>query len=244
MGAVAGNVKVLNRENGLTRLQALEYIEGLAMVRRAQSLFRAVGIVPGPAGLFRKRALMQVRGYDRDTFAEDCDLTLKLLIGGWHVSYEPAAVAWVESPSGLLDLIKQRYRWVRGILQAIRKHRRELIRARHAEINLVVLWPMLFESVVWPVSTVLGSLFFIYVAAYYGMAVYLLYWWLQLTLLDVVAAIYCIVLEDEDVSLLAYAPLFRVSYLLTLDVAKVLAAVEEFLGRKMTWGKLVRQGKL
>jgi poly-beta-1,6-N-acetyl-D-glucosamine synthase len=244
MGAVAGNVKVLNRENALTRLQALEYVEGLAMMRRAQSLFHVVSIVPGPAGLFRKSALMQVHGYDSDTFAEDCDVTLKLLLLGWHVGYEPGAVAWVESPCSLLDLIKQRYRWVRGILQAVRKYRGALIAPRNSGVNFFVLWYMLFESVVWPASTVLGSLFFIYIAAHYGLAIFLLYWWLQLTLLDVVAAIYCVVLEDEDLSLLVYAPLFRIFYVLTLDVAKMLATVEELLGLEMTWGKLERQGKL
>jgi biofilm PGA synthesis N-glycosyltransferase PgaC len=244
VGAVAGNVKVLNRENMLTRLQALEYIEGLAMVRKAQSFFHTVSIVPGPAGLFRKCALMQVRGYDRDTYAEDCDITLKLLMQGWHVSYEPSAIAWVETPSGMLDLIKQRYRWSRGILQAIRKYRGALLHPRKSGVNCFVLWHMAFESIVWPVTTVLGSLFFIHIALQYGLAVYLLYWWLQLTLLDIVAATYCVVLEDEDVSLLAYAPLFRIFYLLTLDVAKVLATVEELQGSSMTWGKLERQGKL
>ncbi|MEN3363419.1 MAG: poly-beta,6-N-acetyl-D-glucosamine synthase [Burkholderiales bacterium] len=244
VGAVAGNVKVLNRENILTRLQALEYIEGLAMVRKAQSFFHTVSIVPGPAGLFRKSALMQVRGYDRDTYAEDCDTTFKLLLQGWQVSYEPSAIAWVETPSGMLDLIKQRYRWSRGILQAIRKYRGALLHPRESGVNCFVLWHMVFESIVWPVTTVLGSLFFIHIALQYGLAVYLLYWWLQLTLLDMVAATYCVVLEDEDVSLLAYAPLFRIFYLLTLDVAKVLATVEELQGSSMTWGKLERQGKL
>jgi cellulose synthase/poly-beta-1,6-N-acetylglucosamine synthase-like glycosyltransferase len=41
VGAVAGNVKVLNRENMLTNIQALEYVEGLAMARKAQSFVRA-----------------------------------------------------------------------------------------------------------------------------------------------------------------------------------------------------------
>jgi cellulose synthase/poly-beta-1,6-N-acetylglucosamine synthase-like glycosyltransferase len=46
IGAVAGNVKVLNRKRFLTDLQALEYIEGLNMARSAQSFIRAVNIIP------------------------------------------------------------------------------------------------------------------------------------------------------------------------------------------------------
>jgi poly-beta-1,6 N-acetyl-D-glucosamine synthase len=244
VGAVAGNVKVINRENALTRLQALEYIEGLALVRKAQSLFSTVSIVPGPAGMFRKKALMQVRGYDCDTFAEDCDTTLKLLLQGWHISYEPSAIAWVETPSRMLDLIKQRYRWTRGILQAVRKYRATLLQPRKGGVNFFILWYMVFESVLWPISNVAGNLFFAYIGFHHGLAVYLLYWWLQLTLLDIVAAVYCVVVEEEDMSLLAYAPLFRIFYLLVLDVAKVFAAFEELRGVSMTWGKLEREGKL
>jgi cellulose synthase/poly-beta-1,6-N-acetylglucosamine synthase-like glycosyltransferase len=121
VGAVAGNVKVLNRENIWSNIQALEYVEGLAMARKAQSFMRVVNIIPGPLGMFRKSVLQQVGGYDPDTFAEDCDLTLKILMRGWHIAYEPTAIAWVETPSRLLDLLKQRYRWTRGILQATRK---------------------------------------------------------------------------------------------------------------------------
>lgn len=244
VGAVAGNVKVLNRENTLTRLQALEYVEGLALVRKAQSYFRLVGIIPGPAGMFRKRALMQVHGYDGDTYAEDCDLTLKLLAQGWHVQYEAAAIAYVETPSKPLDLIKQRYRWTRGLLQAIAKHRISLLRPHKAGVHFVMLAYMLFESVLWPISNVLGHIFFVYIGFEYGLALYLLYWWIQLTLLDMVAAVYCIVVEDEDISLLAYAPLFRLCYLLALDVSRVAAAFEELRGVRMNWGKLEREGKL
>ena len=42
-----------------------------------------------------------------DTLAEDCDLTLKMLMRGWQIAYEPTAIAWVETPSRLLDLLKQ-----------------------------------------------------------------------------------------------------------------------------------------
>ena len=79
----------------------------VAMARKAQSFMRSVNIIPGPLGVFRKSVLQEVGGYDHDTFAEDCDLTLKLLMRGWHIAYEPSAVALVETPSRLLDLLKQ-----------------------------------------------------------------------------------------------------------------------------------------
>lgn len=244
IGAVAGNVKVINRENIWTNIQSLEYVEGLAMARKAQSFIRSVIIIPGPIGVFRKSVLQQVGGYDHDTFAEDCDLTLKLLMRGWHIAYEPNAIAWVETPSRLLDLIKQRYRWTRGILQAISKHSAALWQPRKAGINCFILWYMLFEGIVWPFSTLFGNLFFVYVGLEYGLASLLFYWWLQLTVLDMVSAAYCVVIEEEDPSLIFYAVLFRLFYINITDISKVFASIEQWRGKAMTWGKLEREGKL
>ncbi len=244
VGAVAGNVKVINRENVWTNIQALEYVEGLAMARKAQSFMRVVNIIPGPLGMFRKSVLQQVGGYDHDTFAEDCDLTLKILMRGWHIAYEPTAIAWVESPSRLLDLLKQRYRWTRGILQATEKHSHALWQPRKAGINCFILWYMLFEGILWPFSTVMGNLFFVYLGLQYGLATLLFYWWLQLTVLDVVAAAYCVVVEEEEPSLIIYAVMFRLFYINIIDVSKVFATIEEWRGTAMTWGKLEREGKL
>jgi poly-beta-1,6 N-acetyl-D-glucosamine synthase len=244
VGAVAGNVKVLNRENVWSNIQALEYVEGLAMARKAQSFMRVVNIIPGPLGMFRKSVLKQVGGYDHDTFAEDCDLTLKILMRGWHIAYEPTAIAWVETPSRLLDLLKQRYRWTRGILQATRKHSHAMFQPRKAGVNFYILWYMMFEGIIWPFSTVLGNVFFVYVGLQYGLAVLLLYWWLQLTVLDVVAAAYCVIIEEEDPSLVIYAIMFRLFYINIIDIAKVFATIEEWRGNAMTWGKLDREGKL
>ncbi|MEA2336320.1 MAG: poly-beta,6-N-acetyl-D-glucosamine synthase, partial [Thermoanaerobaculia bacterium] len=71
VGAVAGNVKVINRHNIWTKLQALEYIEGLNIVRKAQAFWRSVNVIPGPIGIFRRQAIEATGGYDSDTFAED-----------------------------------------------------------------------------------------------------------------------------------------------------------------------------
>jgi cellulose synthase/poly-beta-1,6-N-acetylglucosamine synthase-like glycosyltransferase len=245
VGGVAGNVRILNRENFLTKTQALEYIEGLAMVRKAQSFVRTVNIIPGPCAMFRKSVVRSLGGYDMDTFAEDCDITLKLVVGGWHIAYEPLAVAWVETPSRMIDLLKQRYRWTRGILQAMRKHRYVFKHPlKSGFLTSMTLWYMFFEGILWPISNILGNVFFAYVGLKFGVVSFVVFWWLQLTLLDVIAASYCVIIEKEDPRLILYAPLFRIYYMSIIDVAKVLATIEELKGTRMTWGKLEREGKL
>ena len=244
VGAVAGNVKVVNRSNLWTRLQALEYIEGLNLARRAQGLLHAVNIVPGPIGVFRREALAGAGGYDTDTYAEDADLTLKLLTGGWRIVYEDRAIAWTEAPESLGDLLKQRYRWTRGILQALRKRSHRLAAPRGDPIVWLSLLAMLFEAIIWPVANVLGNTVFAVAALATGAAGGVWFWWLLLLMLDVAAAAHTIGMEEEDLGLVPYALAYRLFFVSTIDVAKLLATIEEFLDVGMTWGKLERAGRL
>ena len=163
-------------------------------------------------------------------------------MNGYHVVYEPKAIAWVETPSSLNNLLKQRYRWTRGILQAASKHGWALWKPRQAGINFFILWYMLFEAIIWPFSNILSAMFFVYVSVQYGLITLVFFWWLQLTLLDMIAAAYCCLVDDEDPSIIPYAFLFRLVYINIIDVAKVLATLEEWWGRDMTWGKLEREG--
>jgi biofilm PGA synthesis N-glycosyltransferase PgaC len=244
VGAVAGNVKVINRHNIWTKLQALEYIEGLNIVRNAQAFFRTVNVIPGPIGIFRRQVLETTGGYESDTFAEDFDMTVKVLADGWKIEYEPKAIAYTEAPEDLLDIIKQRYRWSRGILQALRKQKRLLLRGGSGASTGISLWYMLFEGLAWPAMNIFSNLFFIWIALIYGMTKLLVLWWLMLTVLDLLIAVHAILMEKEDLSLAFYSLFYRIFYVLIIDVTKVFATLEELLGLDMSWGKLARKGRI
>jgi len=241
VGAVAGNVKVENRKRILTDLQALEYVEGLNMPRSAQGFIKMVNIIPGPIGIFRKSALRDAGYYSSDTFAEDADITLKILEKGWKINYEPNAMAFTEAPVKLHQLLKQRYRWTRGILQAIRKHKKHILNPTINFNNTLILWSMFYEALLWPAMNIFANLFFI-VAAFYGMSSLVFFWWVGIMLLDMMAAIYCIAAEREEFRLVPYSIFYRLIFILLIDITKAMATVEEFLGISMTWGKLERSG--
>ncbi|MCH7772151.1 MAG: glycosyltransferase, partial [Bacteroidetes bacterium] len=242
IGAVAGNVKVLNRGNFLTDLQALEYVEGLNLARSAQSFMKLVNIIPGPIGIFRKKAIENAGYYDSDTFAEDADLTLRILAAGWKIYYEPKSISYTEAPATLQQLLKQRYRWTRGILQSIRKHKKLLVNPTINFGNTFILWMMLFEALIWPVMNLAANAFFIFAALAFGFTSLIFFWWASLALLDLMTAIYSVAAEKEEFRLVAYAVIYRMVFILIVDVCKVMSTVEEFLGIKMQWGKLERVG--
>jgi cellulose synthase/poly-beta-1,6-N-acetylglucosamine synthase-like glycosyltransferase len=240
VGAVAGNVKVENRSHLITQLQALEYIEGLNMPRRAQGFIAAVNIVPGPVGLFRREALEEVGCYDTDTFAEDADLTLKLVGAGWKVVYEDTAVAWTEAPESWRDLVQQRYRWTRGILQSLKKRKAMFLRPFPDFPLWLSAAEMAFEAIAWPILNVYAHLFFALVAVLFGAGELLLYWWILLTLLDLVAALLTVSMERESLVLIPFALIYRFFFILFLDVVKTFAALEELFNLGMGWEKVQR----
>jgi cellulose synthase/poly-beta-1,6-N-acetylglucosamine synthase-like glycosyltransferase len=123
IGAVAGNAKVGNRVNLWTRWQALEYITSQNFERRALDLFDVVMVVPGAIGAWRTAAVKAGDGYHTNTVAEDADLTMNILEQGYSVIYEDQALAFTEAPVNADGLMRQRFRWSFGILQAIWKHR-------------------------------------------------------------------------------------------------------------------------
>jgi len=244
ISAVAGSVLISNQNNIITKLQALEYVEGLNMVRNGQALLRLVNIIPGPIGMFRKKDLFEVGLYDDDTFAEDCDVTLKLIAHGKKIDFEPDAVALTEAPEHLLDLIKQRYRWTRGILQAIRKHRGALFGFRRNKAFTITLWYMLFETALWPVVDIWVNLFIVYLSITSGVSILIVFWWMLFTILDMAGAMYCVLVTNERLGLVYYAFLYRIFFIPVVNIAKFLAALEEWLHIKMEWGKLERKGRI
>jgi cellulose synthase/poly-beta-1,6-N-acetylglucosamine synthase-like glycosyltransferase/peptidoglycan/xylan/chitin deacetylase (PgdA/CDA1 family) len=128
IGAVAGNAKVGNRVNLWTRWQALEYITSQNFERRALDLFNVVTVVPGAIGAWRTAPVRAAGGYPLNTVAEDADLTMNLLEQKFKVVYEDRALAFTEAPIDASGLMRQRFRWSFGILQAIWKHRAAFVR--------------------------------------------------------------------------------------------------------------------
>jgi len=244
IAAVAGSVYVSNQNNIWTKLQALEYIEGLNMVRNGQAFLKMVNIIPGPIGMFRKTALYKVGLYDNDTFAEDCDVTLKLISGGYKVDFESDAVAYTEAPENLLDLIKQRYRWTRGILQAIKKHKWMMVRPTFNPAAFMTMWYMLFEAVLWPFMDVWANIFVLYTAIVSGFTILIVYWWSMFTIIDVAGALFCILVTGEKLSLVWYAIFYRLFFIQIINLAKIFSTFEEWFNLKMSWGKLERKGHL
>lgn len=147
VGAVAGNPKVGNRCNLITRVQALEYVVVDSVERQALEGSNAITCITGALGAYRRALLLELGGYVADTLAEDTDMTLRILAGGARIAYEEDALAWTEAPETLRDFMKQRFRWMFGTVQAAIKHRSSLFDLQRGSFGLVAMPNLLLLQV-------------------------------------------------------------------------------------------------
>ena len=160
IGAMAGNAKVGNRVNLWTRWQALEYITSQNFERRALDLFHVVTVVPGAIGAWRTAPVKAAGGYPLNTVAEDADLTMNLLEQGFKVDYEDRSLAFTEAPIDAKGLMRQRFRWSFGTLQAIWKHRAAFV--RNKAMGLFALPNILIFQMFLPLVSPFIDMMFLY----------------------------------------------------------------------------------
>ena len=161
IGAVAGNVKVGNEVNLLTRWQSIEYITSQNFDRKAFSYINAITVVPGAIGAFRKKAIEAAGGFTTDTFAEDCDLTIRILRCGYIIRNENNAIALTEAPETVKMFLKQRFRWTFGVMQAFWKNRDALFNSDYKYLGWVALPNILIFQVLIPMLAPFADVFMI-----------------------------------------------------------------------------------
>jgi cellulose synthase/poly-beta-1,6-N-acetylglucosamine synthase-like glycosyltransferase/peptidoglycan/xylan/chitin deacetylase (PgdA/CDA1 family)/spore germination protein YaaH len=162
LGAVAGNAKVGNRINIVTRWQALEYITSQNMDRRAFASLNCITVVPGAVGAWRRDLIEQAGSFQSDTLAEDQDLTLSIRRMGYTIGYEENAIAWTEAPDQLRALARQRFRWAFGTLQCMRKHLDALLRPRYRALGMIALPNVWIFQILFPLISPVMDLMLLY----------------------------------------------------------------------------------
>jgi cellulose synthase/poly-beta-1,6-N-acetylglucosamine synthase-like glycosyltransferase len=163
IGAIAGNAKVGNRVNIVTRWQALEYITSQNMDRRAFASLNCITVVPGAVGAWRRALLQEVGGFPGDTLAEDQDLTLAIRRLGYKIGYEETAIAWTEAPDRLRTLARQRFRWAYGTLQCMWKHLDALFRPRYGTLGFIAMPNVWIFQILFALISPVMDLMLIYV---------------------------------------------------------------------------------
>lgn len=141
--ATAGTVLVRNsRHNLLTRLQEWDYFQGIAVVKRIQSLFQGTLVAQGAFSIYERTALREIGGWE-NTVGEDIVLTWALIDREYRVGYAENAFAFTNVPTTLGAYYRQRRRWARGLIEAFKRFPQVLVRPR---LNL----PFIYLNLLFP----------------------------------------------------------------------------------------------
>jgi cellulose synthase/poly-beta-1,6-N-acetylglucosamine synthase-like glycosyltransferase len=161
--AVGGNIRPLNGSrvqlghlikaevprNLIARMQVLEYLRTFLASRPAWSDMEALPLVSGAFGVWKRSAVIAVGGFSSGHMGEDMDLTMRLhrhhIEHGipYRIVYEPSAVIWTEVPETLRVLRRQRIRWHRGLMTAVRDFMPMTFNPRYGRVGMVT-WAAMF----------------------------------------------------------------------------------------------------
>ena len=254
-GAVAGNAKVGNRVNLVTRWQALEYITSQNMDRRAFASLNCITVVPGAVGAWRKDLLVEAGGFPADTLAEDQDLTLGIRRLGYKIGYEEAAIAWTEAPHDLRSLAKQRFRWSYGTLQCMWKHGDALFRPRYGALGFIAMPNVWIFQILFPLISPVMDLMLLYTLIALGFDRWqqptgysstnlqqVLFYYALFLAIDWLSAGFAFLLERrERWSLLWWLFLQRFCYRQVMYYVMIKSVAMAIRGPIVGWGKLERK---
>ena len=105
------------KDNFIVALQQLEYSQGLAIDRCAQSLGNCVLVVPGAIGIYEADLLRDIlTEVNIRSVTEDSEITLEMHKRGAKVGYLNTARSDTHAPKVLSSLWQQRLRWISGWL--------------------------------------------------------------------------------------------------------------------------------
>ncbi|HVZ97912.1 MAG TPA: glycosyltransferase [Chitinophagaceae bacterium] len=250
VAAVAGNVKVGNPVNMLTKWQSIEYVTSQNFDRRAFDLLNCITVIPGAIGAFRKDAILIAGGFTTDTLAEDCDLTMRLLRQNYIVKNCISAISYTEAPETFRQFLKQRFRWSFGVMQCFWKHRDTLFNPRYKNFGMIAMPNILIYQMILPILAPLADLILVLsiIAASLGVVVasvpHILFYYIIFTLVDMAGAALAFAFEKENYLKLIWMFPQRLIYRQLMYYILIKSFNKAIKGELQGWGALKRTGSV
>jgi cellulose synthase/poly-beta-1,6-N-acetylglucosamine synthase-like glycosyltransferase len=203
-------------------------------------------------GAWRTDLLRNSGGFSGDTVAEDTDLTLTIRRNGWKILYDEDAIGRTEVPETVNALVRQRFRWTFGTLQAVWKHRDTAGNPRYGTLGWIAIPNIFLFQIILPLVSPVIDLLFLLSLALWGLAQLQIarlpqLWTSQdversliffalFMLIDLFTCVVAFALEkSEDWTLLAPLILQRFYYRQMMYVVLFSALKEAVKGRPVGW---------
>jgi len=243
IGAVTGNVKVDNRSNLIEKIQVPDYNVSMNLARGVLSLYGTMPIISGAFGAFRKSAIVEknVSIFTDDTMTEDFDVTVKLLKKGYITSYEKDAIAYTEVPKKIMDLVNQRYRWLRGFIQVYFKHKDYFLGAAFDYSYNIAFFLLMNNNMIVPIIIIINLIAIVptILIGNTDLVIFLI----SLGLFNITMfSLLTLRLSGEKISYGMYAPVLMVLFLWITSYIFLKSVIDQILHKEKAWKKIPRIG--
>lgn len=160
-----GILKELRLPNSIVpMIQVVEYIRAFLLGRMAWGEINGLMLVSGAFGMYPRKRVLEVGGFDPKTVGEDLELCIRLrthmenLKLAYKVVYLPETLCWTEGPPDYNILVKQRDRWARGLWETMSLHRKLFLNPKYRYMGVLYYPYWLFFEFGAPLVEVLGIL--------------------------------------------------------------------------------------
>lgn len=260
-GCVIRNGRVVDVRLPQSRValyQVVEYLRGFLVGRLAFSSINNLLIISGAFGVFRKKEVMEVGGYNVNTVGEDMELVVRLQRYIYEKGlkskalFVPDPVCWTEAPETLQILRRQRSRWHRGLMETMWIHKGVFFRPKYGVLGSFSMPFFLIVELLGPTIEFLGYIF-LFIGYYLGVInlPYIFLFTIVSVLFGIFLSLSAILLEEwtlrryprigDLLTLCWYSILENFWYRQLNAMWRTWAFVEQ-LRRKRDWGVMVRKG--
>ena len=238
--------------------QVVEYLRAFLTGRVGWSVLQSLLIISGAFGLYKKKEVLEIGGYSRDTVTEDLELVVRLhrhmkeKRAKYRVVFVPDPVCWTEVPETFRILSRQRNRWHRGLFQTMWTHKRLLLNPRYGALGTIAFPYFFLFELLGPLVEITGYLVVLlaFLLGILNIEFFLLFVAVAI-LYGVFLSISAVLLEEisfrrypgwmDLAKLILFSILENFGYRQLLSLFKVKAFVD-VLRRRRTWGRMDRTG--
>ncbi|MGP3691512.1 glycosyltransferase [Streptomyces sp. IBSNAI002] len=167
VGAAQGRCVIGNgRDSLLSRLVSIDYLGGYIVGEQGRSAYAGMPSYGGANCAVRHSVLRDIRGWNERSLTEDTDLTLRVMLAGHKVQYEPDALDYEEAVTTPRAYWRQRRRWATGHQQVCRDYLRPVLRYRG--ISLAQKTELVYYLLIYhlPLVNLAGLVLGLFVMAY------------------------------------------------------------------------------
>jgi len=251
--------KLRTPKSYIARIQVIEYFRAFLLGRPAWASFNGMLLISGAFGIFHRKTVLTVGGYNHNTVGEDMELVMRMHAYyrehkiKYAIEYLPDPLCWTEAPSDYQILGRQRNRWTRGTIECLQYHKKMCLNSKYGALGIISYPYWLIAEWFAPFAEA-GGILFVIILGVLGLANWPLFFSLLLLvyLFAVTISIFAILIQNityhkyeslNDIWLLILTAL-QEPFLYHPKTVKwsIKGNYDKFTGQNKGWGEMTRKG--